>query len=402
MAFKTLSDLNAKGKRILLRVDFNVPMQDGKITDTTRIERALPTIRDLQQQGGKVIIMAHFGRPKGKDLSETLRPVAQKLQELLGSNVQFATDCIGDEAQKVVTNLNDGEIAVLENVRFYAEEEKNDPAFVKQLASLGDIFVNDAFSASHRAHASISGLANVLPAYAGRLMEEELNALQTGLEKPVQPVMAVVGGAKVSSKLSVLNNIVTKANILVVGGGMANTFLFAQGHDVGASLCEQDMADEARTILETAQKHNCDIILPIDVVVAKEFKAHAANEIKQIDQVAADDRILDVGPATIDLIKQRLATTKTVLWNGPMGAFEIEPFDQATNALAQAVADATAKGQLVSVAGGGDTVSALEHAKAADRFSYISTAGGAFLEWLEGKTLPGVKALEDSALQNAA
>jgi phosphoglycerate kinase len=402
MAFKTLSDLNAKGKRILLRVDFNVPMQDGKISDATRIERALPTIRDLQQQGGKIVIMAHFGRPKGKDLSETLRPVAQKLQELLGSNVQFATDCIGDEAQKVVANLNDGDIAVLENVRFYAEEEKNDPSFVKQLASLGDVFVNDAFSASHRAHASISGLADVLPAYAGRLMEEELNALQTGLEKPIQPVMAVVGGAKVSSKLSVLNNIVTKANMLVVGGGMANTFLFAQGHDVGASLCEQDMADEARTILETAKKHNCEIILPVDVVVAKEFKANAANETKTIDAVAADDRILDVGPATIEQIKQRLATTKTVLWNGPMGAFEIEPFDKATTALAQAVAAATQKGQLVSVAGGGDTVSALEHAKVADQFSYVSTAGGAFLEWLEGKTLPGVKALQESAQKNAA
>jgi phosphoglycerate kinase len=402
MAFQTLSDLNAKGKRILLRVDFNVPMQDGKITDATRIERALPTIRSLQEQGGKVIIMAHFGRPKGKDLSESLRPVAQKLQELLGTPVQFATDCIGDEAQNVVNALKDGDVAVLENVRFYAEEEKNDPSFVKQLAALGDVFVNDAFSASHRAHASISGLADVLPAYAGRLMEEELNALQTGLEKPVQPVMAVVGGAKVSSKLSVLNNIVTKANMLVVGGGMANTFLFAKGYDVGASLCEQDMADEARTILETAKKHNCEIILPVDVVVAKEFKANAANETKSIDAVASDDRILDVGSATIDLIKERLATTKTVLWNGPMGAFEIEPFDKATNALAQAVAQATSTGQLVSVAGGGDTVSALEHAKAADQFSYISTAGGAFLEWLEGKTLPGVKALEDSAQKKAA
>ena len=397
MAFQTLSSINAKDKRILLRVDFNVPMQDGVITDTTRIDRALPTIRELQDKGGKIVLIAHFGRPKGKDPAESLRPIAAKLSAILGQDVAFADDSIGTVAEDMVASLKPGQIGMLENIRFYPEEEKNDKAFTQKLAKLGDIFVNDAFSASHRAHASISGLADILPAYAGRLMEEELNALQSGLENPQRPVMAVVGGAKVSTKLSVLHNIIEKADMVVVGGGMANTFLYAKGLPVGASLCEKDMADEARAIMDKAAAKNCQFILPTDVVVAKEFKAHAANETKNAADVTADDRILDVGPATITSIVAQLKNVKTVLWNGPMGAFEIQPFDRATNDLAKAVAAATQSGQLVSVAGGGDTVSALENAGVLTQFTYVSTAGGAFLEWLEGKPLPGIEALQKAA-----
>lgn len=397
MAFKTLSDLNAKDKRILLRVDFNVPMKDGVITDATRIERALPTIRQLQQQGGKVIIMAHFGRPKGKDLSESLRPIAEKLQQMLGSNVIFAEDCVGDVAQKAVANLNAGDVAVLENVRFYAEEEKNDPSFTAQLASLGDVFVNDAFSASHRAHASIEGLAHKLPAYAGRLMEEELNALQNGLENPQKPVMAIVGGSKVSTKLSVLDNLVKKVDYLVLGGGMQNTFFAAQDIEVGKSLCERDMIPQAKQIMETAAKAGCKILLPIDRVAVKEFGANVPFTIVPFDQLPADQEGVDIGPATVENVRNVMKTCKTVLWNGPMGVFEVKPFDNGTNALAQAVAELTKAGSLTSVAGGGDTVFALEQAGAVNDFSYVSTAGGAFLEWLEGKPLPGVKALEQAA-----
>jgi phosphoglycerate kinase len=397
MAFKTLSSLNAKDKRILLRVDFNVPMKDGVITDATRIERALPTIRELQAQGGKVVIMAHFGRPKGKDLAESLRPIAEKLEQMLGQHVAFAEDCIGDVATKAIANLNAGQVAVLENVRFYAEEEKNDPAFIDQLASLGDVFVNDAFSASHRAHASIEGLAHKLPAYAGRLMEEELNALQSGLESPQKPVMAIVGGSKISTKLSVLDNLVKKVDYLVLGGGMQNTFFAAQGIEVGKSLCERDMVPQAKQIMETAEKAGCKIVLPIDRVAVKEFGAGVPFNIVPFDQLPADQEGVDIGPATIENVRNIMKTCKTVLWNGPMGVFEIKPFDNGTNELAKAVAELTKAGQLQSVAGGGDTVSALENAGAIDNFSYVSTAGGAFLEWLEGKTLPGVKALETSA-----
>lgn len=392
-AFRTLDSADVSGKRVLLRVDLNVPMENGKVSDATRIERVLPTIREIADKGGKVVLLAHFGRPKGRDLKETLRPVAAVVAEHLGRPVGFAEDCVGPAAKAAVDAMKPGDVVLLENTRFHPEEEKNAPAFVKALAENGDLWVSDAFSAAHRAHASTEGLGHVLPAYAGRTMQAEVEALAHALEAPKRPVLAVVGGAKVSSKLELLGNLVKKVDILVIGGGMANTFLAAQGKAVGKSLCEKDLLDTARSILETAKGANCEIVLPVDATVASEFKAHAANKVVSVDAVGPEDMILDIGPASIETVKGKLAQAKTLVWNGPFGAFELEPFDTGTNAVAREAARLTKAGGLLSVAGGGDTVSALNHAGAAEDFSYVSTAGGAFLEWLEGKPLPGVEIL---------
>jgi len=393
--FKTIDDLDVAGKRVLVRADLNVPMQDGKPSDTTRIDRSAQTIKDLTAKGAKVIILSHFGRPKGQVVPEmTLKPVADAMSAALGVNVAFATDTIGESAKATIAAMKDGDVAMLENVRFHAEETENDDGFAAQLAELGDLYVNDAFSTAHRAHASTEALARKLPAAAGRLMQAELEALGAALGTPQKPVAAVVGGAKVSTKMEVLGNLSKKVDMIIIGGGMANTFLFAQGHDVGKSLCEKDMADEALKIIADAAANGCEIVLPVDVVVAAEFAAGAANEVVGIDAIPADKMALDIGPATIADVEKRLAGCKTLVWNGPFGAFEIEPFDIGTNSAAQAAARLTREGTLRSVAGGGDTVAALAQAGAADDFSYISTAGGAFLEWIEGKTLPGVAALE--------
>ncbi len=395
--FKTLDDRGAlAGKRVLVRVDLNVPMESGRVTDATRIERVLPTIREIVDKGGKVILLAHFGRPKGAHIPEmSLKPVAAAVADHLGKPVAFAPDCIGDPARSAVNAMADGSVLLLENTRFHAGEEKNDPGFAKALAANGDIFVNDAFSAAHRAHASTEGLARALPACAGRTMQAELEALSTALTTPERPVLAVVGGAKVSSKIELLENLVTKVDMLVIGGGMANTFLAAQGKDVGKSLCEHDLTETAKKISAKAFDVGCDIILPVDVVVAKEFKAGADSRTVGLDAVEPDDMILDAGAASIANISAKIDKAETLVWNGPLGAFEIEPFDKATVAAAQHAAQATSSETLTSVAGGGDTVAALNHAGAASYFSYVSTAGGAFLEWLEGKELPGVKALEN-------
>ncbi|WP_346911664.1 phosphoglycerate kinase [uncultured Roseibium sp.] len=396
MAFKTLDDLtDISGKRVLIRVDLNVPMKDGMVTDTTRIERILPTIRAVTAKGGKAILLAHFGRPKGERVADmSLKPVARPVSELLGQAVDFADDCIGDAAADAVGKMEDGSVLLLENTRYHKGEEKNDPDFAKALAANGDIYVNDAFSAAHRAHASTEGLAQFLPAYAGLTMQAELDALGSALGEPKRPVLAVVGGAKVSSKIDLLENLVSKVDMLVIGGGMANTFLAAQGVDVGKSLCEHDLADTARTIMAAAEKAGCEIVLPADAVVAKEFKAGADNETVALDAIPADGMILDVGAASIAKVNEKIDQAATLVWNGPLGAFEIAPFDKATVAAAQHAAERTKAGKLNSVAGGGDTVAALNHANAGSSFSYVSTAGGAFLEWLEGKELPGVKALE--------
>ncbi len=393
--FKTIDDLDVAGKRVLVRADLNVPMQDGKPSDTTRIDRSAQTIKDLSAKGAKVIMLSHFGRPKGQVVPEmTLKPVADAMSSALGVAVAFATDTIGESAKATIAAMSDGDVAMLENVRFHAEETENDDGFAAQLAELGDLYVNDAFSTAHRAHASTEALARKLPAAAGRLMQAELEALGAALGTPQKPVAAVVGGAKVSTKMEVLGNLSKKVDMIIIGGGMANTFLFAQGHDVGKSLCEKDMADDALKIIADAAANGCEIVLPVDVVVAAEFAAGAANEVVGIDAIPADKMALDIGPATIADVEKRLAGCKTLVWNGPFGAFEIEPFDIGTNSAAQAAARLTREGTLRSVAGGGDTVAALAQAGAADDFSYISTAGGAFLEWIEGKTLPGVAALE--------
>lgn len=393
--FLTLDDVDVKGRRVLLRVDFNVPMQDGEVTDPTRIQRAAQTVRELASQGARVIIVSHFGRPKGEAVSSmTLRPIAKALESVLdGKPVAFATDCIGPATQGVVDQLGDGDIAMLENVRFHKGEEKIEAGFADQLASLGELFVNDAFSCSHRAHTSVTGLAERLPAFAGRLMQAELEALGTALGGSKRPAAALIGGAKVSSKLDVLGEILGRIDLLIIGGGMANTFLAAKGVAVGKSLCEHDLADTARAIVTKAEAAGVEILLPIDAVVATEFKENADCRTVSIDQVGADDMILDIGHESAAAIAQKLTTARTLLWNGPMGAFEITPFDAGTNAVAQAAAQLTDQGQLTTVAGGGDTVAALAHAGVLERFSYVSTAGGAFLEWLEGKTLPGVAAL---------
>ena len=390
MAWKTLDDMDLNGKRVLVRVDINVPVEDGHVTDTTRIDRIVPTVDDIQAAGGKVILMAHFGRPKGKVVPEmSLEHIAQAVSDVLGQPVTFVNSDYAD----AVAEMGDGEVLLLENLRFNPGEEKNDPAFAARLASLGDVYCNDAFSAAHRAHASTEALARLLPACAGRLMAEELGALEKALGTPDRPVVAVVGGAKVSTKLDLLGNLVTKVDHLVIGGGMANTFLAAQGIDVGKSLAEHDLADTARAILQKAKDAGCEIILPRDIVVAREFKAGAPSEVLAPDACPADAMILDAGPQTVAYISAVLENAKTLVWNGPLGAFEIAPFDAATNAAARKAADLSKAGKLVSVAGGGDTVAALNQAGAADDFTYISTAGGAFLEWMEGKTLPGVAAL---------
>jgi len=396
--FKTLSDYDVAGKRVLLRADLNVPMKDGVVTDSTRIDRTLPTIEELVQKGARVVLITHWGRPKGQRVPEmTVKPIAQALAEKLGKEVAFGEDCIGDAAQKVVDALKDGEVCVLENLRYYKEETDNDSAFAEKLASLGDLYVNDAFSCAHRAHASTEALARLLPSAAGRLMQAELEALSGALEAPERPLAALVGGAKVSTKLDVLNNLSARVDMLIIGGGMANTFLNAKGVDVGNSLCEHDLAETARDILAAAEKNGCDIVLPVDGVVAKEFAANAANRTVDLAHgVNENEMILDVGPASLADLRDRLGKCKTIVWNGPMGAFEIEPFDAGTNGAAQVAGELTKAGSLVSVAGGGDTVAALDHAGAKDDFTYISTAGGAFLEWLEGKELPGVEVLRVS------
>ncbi|HVZ08893.1 phosphoglycerate kinase [Rhodopila sp.] len=396
MPFRTLDTVDVAGKRVLLRADLNVPVRDGKITDLTRIERLSPTIRELVGKQAKVIVCSHFDRPKGKRVPEmSLAPVAAALGEVLGQHVRFVEDCTGVAAEQAVDLLKPGGVLVLENTRFHAGEEKNDPGFAKGLAKLADIFVNDAFSAAHRAHASTEGVAHLIPAYAGRLMQAELEALDAALGNPRRPVAAIVGGAKVSTKLELLGNLVGKVDVLVIGGAMANTFLAAQGRSVGKSLQEAEMHDTARQILAQAEKAKCRVVLPVDAVVATEFKPNPPTRTVSVDAVPADAMILDVGPASVKVLTDLLPTLKTLVWNGPLGAFETPPFDAATVTLAKAVARATEAGALRSVAGGGDTVSALRHAGVIDKMSYVSTAGGAFLEWLEGKTLPGVAALEE-------
>lgn len=396
--FKSLNDVDVSNKRVLIRVDLNVPMENGRVTDLTRIERVAPTIKELVQRGAKVVILSHFGRPGGKPVPAlSLKALVEPLSAVLGKPVAFADDCIGPDAGQAVDRLAAGDVVLLENLRFHKEEEANDPGFVDQLSKLGDIYVNDAFSCAHRAHASTEGLAHRLPAVAGRLMQAELEALNKALGKPERPVAAIVGGAKVSTKLELLGNLVAKVDRLVVGGGMANTFLFAKGMAVGKSLCEPDLADTAREILRKAEAAGCMILLPVDVVAASEFKAGAAHVTVGVDAVPSDTMILDVGPRTMELLNRELSLCKTVVWNGPLGAFELAPFDAGTTALAQKVAALTSEGTLLSVAGGGDTVAALAHAGVVDQFSYVSTAGGAFLEWMEGKALPGVAALERAA-----
>ena len=392
--FKTIDDLEVSGKRALVRVDLNVPMQNGQVTDTTRIDRIVPTLIELSNKGAKVIVISHFGRPRGQVVSEmSLVPIAKALSTSCSRPVTFATDTIGKCAQMTIDAMATGDIVMLENLRFYAEEETNDKAFAVKLANLGDVYVSDAFSCSHRAHASTEGLAHLLPSAAGRLMQIEVESLARALEKPHSPVAAVAGGAKVSTKMGVLGNLTKKVDVLIIGGGMANTFLFSKGIDVGNSLCEKDMADAAREILSNAGKAGCDIVLPKDAVISREFKAGADSYTVALNAIPADAMILDVGPATVTDVTAKLETCKTLVWNGPFGAFEIPPFDSGTNAIAQAAARKTTAGQMVSIAGGGDTVAALSHAGVSDDFSYISTAGGAFLEWMEGKKLPGLEVL---------
>jgi phosphoglycerate kinase len=379
-SFRTLDQADVRGKRVLVRVDLNVPAENGKPTDLTRIERVVPTIRDIADKGGKVILMSHYGRPKGFDPKESLKQFAPAIAEVLGRPVAFAADCIGEPAKTAIAAMKPGDILCRENTRFHKGEEKNDPAFIAELAALGDMFVNDAFSVSHRAHASVEGIGHKLPSYAGRTMQEELEALTRVLETPTRPVAAIVGGAKVSTKLDLLGNLLSKVDVLVIGGGMANTFLAAQGHAVGKSLCEHDLLPTAREIMAIAKSKGREIVLPVDAVVAKEFKANAPSRVTGVERVAPDEMILDIGPRSIEYVCSVLARVKTLVWNGPFGAFELEPFD-------------TGIGKLITVAGGGDTVAALNIAGVTDRLTYVSTAGGAFLEWLEGKALPGVEVL---------
>ncbi|MBK1636904.1 phosphoglycerate kinase [Rhodovulum adriaticum] len=396
MAWKTLDDMDLAGKVALVRVDINVPVEDGRVTDATRIERIMPTVKDILAKGGKPVLLAHFGRPKGQVVPEmSLKVTIPALEAAFGQGVVFAEDCIGLPAKQAVAAMSEGDILLLENTRFHPGEEKNDPELAAAIAALGDIYVNDAFSAAHRAHASTEGLARLLPACAGRNMEAELKALEGALATPERPVVAVVGGAKVSTKLDLLGNLVAKVDYLVIGGGMANTFLAAQGIDVGKSLCEHDMTGTARDIMDKAKTAGCEIVLPVDVVVAREFKAGAENETVAADACPADAMILDAGPETVKAVDEVFGKCNTLIWNGPLGAFEIEPFNAATNAAAQKAAEMTRADRLISVAGGGDTVAALNGAGVAADFTYISTAGGAFLEWMEGKTLPGVAALEE-------
>jgi phosphoglycerate kinase len=392
-AFRTLDQANVKGKRVLLRIDLNVPMENGQVTDATRIERVAPTITEIADKGGKVILLSHFGRPKGPDPKESLKPIVVAVAHAAKRHVFFAEDCIGPKAEAAVAAMKPGDILVLENTRFHRGEEKNDPLFVAELAKLGDLWVNDAFSVAHRAHASTEGLGHKLPAFAGRTMQAELEALSKALEAPKKPVIAIVGGAKVSTKLELLENLIGKVEALVIGGAMANTFLHAQGQNVGKSLVEKDMADTARRILEKAEAGNCAIILPVDAIVAYHFEANAPSQAYGVDAIPAEGMILDVGGQSIERVKGAIDEAATLVWNGPMGAFEMHPFERATVEIAKYAAERTKAGKLVSVAGGGDTVAALNAAGVVHQFTYVSTAGGAFLEWMEGKPLPGVEVL---------
>jgi len=401
-SFRTLDEAPVRGKRVLLRVDLNVPAENGKVTDATRIEAVASTITDIADKGGKVILLAHFGRPKGRDAKESLKPIAAEAARIIGRPVAFAEDCIGAVAETAVAALRPGEILCLENTRFHDGEAKNDPQFVAALAKLGDLYVNDAFSAAHRANASTEGLAHVLPAYVGRAMQAELDALDKALHAPTRPLAAIVGGAKISTKLDLLGNLLSKVDSLIVGGGMANTFLAAQGKAIGKSLSEPDLVPAARAILAKAKATGRELVLPIDAVVAEKFEANAPSRVVDVDAVGASDRILDIGPRTVEHVVSVLARSKTLVWNGPLGAFEIEPFDRGTIEVAEAAAELTAAAKLVSIAGGGDTLAALNAAGAAGRFTYTSTAGGAFLEWLEGKALPGVEVLKRVAATAAA
>jgi phosphoglycerate kinase len=399
MPFRSLETADLKNKRALVRVDFNVPMENGKVTDDTRLRAALPTLHYLSEQGAKIILLAHFGRPKGKPVAEmSLKPLADPLSKLLEQPVAFAEDCIGPKAKKVAGSLEPGGVALFENLRFHAGEEANDRKFAENLAQSGDLYVNDAFSAAHRAHASTEGITHILPAYPGLSMQRELEMLDAALGNPARPVMGIVGGAKVSTKLDLLNNLVAKLDYLAIGGGMANTFRFAQGYDVGASLCEKDMASTARKIIATAEKAGCRLILPDDVVVAEKFEANAPSRVISLsggpDKIRESERILDVGPNTLQQILDAMDAAKTLIWNGPLGVFELAPFDTGTNGAARHAGTLAKRGKLVAVAGGGDTVAALNHAGVAGEFTFVSTAGGAFLEWMEGKDLPGVTALQ--------
>jgi phosphoglycerate kinase len=392
-AFRTLDRADLRGKRVLVRVDLNVPMEHGKVADATRIERVAPTISEIADKGGKVILLSHLGRPKGPDPAQSLRPVVQAVAEIIKRPVAVAPDCIGPQAEAAVAALKPGDILCLENTRFHRGEEKNDPAFVDALAKLGDVWVNDAFSAAHRAHASTEGLGHRLPAYAGRSMQAELDALTRALETPQRPLAAIVGGAKISTKLDLLGNLIAKVDALIIGGAMANTFLAAEGKPIGKSLAERDLIATARDIMAKAADRHREIVLPVDAVVAQEFAAHAPSRVVSVDAVDGGDMILDIGPRSIEHAISVLARMKTLVWNGPFGAFELEPFDTGTIEAAEAAAELTQAGKLVSVAGGGDTVAALNKAGVTDRFTYVSTAGGAFLEWLEGKALPGIEVL---------
>ena len=396
MGIRTLDDVDPAGRRVLVRVDLNVPIEDGRISDDTRLRAALPTIHELRARGAKVVLLSHFGRPKGQRVeSMSLRFLVEPLSALIGAPVAFADDCIGRAALDAEQAMGPGEVLLLENLRFHAGEEADDPEFARELAILGDLYVNDAFSAAHRAHASTEGIARILPSCAGRSMQTELEHLEKALGSPRRPVMGIVGGAKVSTKLELLDNLVGKLDRLAIGGGMANTFLYAQGHDVGGSLCEKDLAETARTILEKAEAAGCEILLPTDVVAARKLQSYADNRTVDLDGVAPDESIFDVGPRSLQRILDAIAASRTLVWNGPLGVFEVPPFDKGTVAAARQAARLAKAGTLVAVGGGGDTVAALNMAGVADDFTYVSTAGGAFLEWMEGKTLPGVAALED-------
>ena len=394
-AFKSIAQAEVAGKRVLVRADLNVPMKDGQVTDATRIERLVPTIKDLTRRGAKVVVLSHFDRPKGKRVpSMSLAPLAPVLGKLLGQDVAFADDCIGASAKAVVDALKPGQVALLENLRYHAGEETNDPAFARQLAELGDLYVDDAFSTAHRAHASTEGVARLLPAYAGESMRAELEALDKALGHPERPVMGIVGGSKVSTKLDLLRHLVTKLDKLAIGGGMANTFLYAQGHEVGASYAEKELAETAREIIRLAGRNNCKLFLPLDIVVAEKLAAGSPARVRSLGAVDEDERILDAGPETVERLCRAISNSRTLIWNGPLGVFEIPPFDKGTVQAARHAAERVREGRLVAVAGGGDTVAALNAAGVTQDFSYVSTAGGAFLEWMEGKELPGVAALK--------
>jgi phosphoglycerate kinase len=398
MSFRSLDDANVNGKRVLVRVDFNVPMQDGSVADATRIEEVAPTITEIADKGGKVILLSHFGRPKGPDPKHSLRPVAAELSRIIGRPVAFADGCVGPKAETAIAAMKNGDILCLENTRFHPEEENNDPEFAKRLAALGDIFVAEAFSVAHRGHAANTSIVTLskLVAYPGRAMQAELKAIEKAFENPARPVAAIVGGAKVSTKLDLLGHLLTKVDILIIGGGMANTFLAAQGKPVGKSLYENDLVPTAREVLAKAKSLGRDIVLPVDVVVAQKLAAYAPSRVVSVDDVDPADMILDIGPRSIEYVVSAIARAKTVVWNGPFGAFEFEPFDNGTVEVAEAIAELTTAGRLVSFAGGGDTVAALNKTSVTSQLTHVSTAGGAFLESLEGKTLPGVEVLKTS------